>query len=70
MALMHHPALRVNAEAPDDEAQMAIFHDAGWRKGPHSDTDPDDLAPFGGTKVPRVLPPEDKAVKATTKKGS
>jgi len=67
MALMHHNDIRANAQAPDDDAQMAVLHDNGWRAGPHKDTDPDDDSP-----VPRVLPaadpePEPKAVKATKK---
>lgn len=74
MALIHHNELRVNVLAPEDPDQMAVFHDSGWRQGPHKDTDPDDPAP-----VPRVLPLESvdeepepsktKATKADTQKG-
>lgn len=52
MALMHNNALRVNAQAPDDAEQMAVYHETGWRAGPHKDSDPDDPSP-----IPRVLEP-------------
>jgi hypothetical protein len=74
MALIHHNALRVNALVPDDDDQMVVLHESGWRQGPHKDTDPDDPS-----RVPRVLPLEavdeepepskTKATKATTQKG-
>jgi hypothetical protein len=48
--LIHHNGLRVNAEVPD-AADLDVYRESGWAKGPHKDTDPDDLNP-----IPRVLP--------------
>jgi len=73
MALIHHNGLRVNVRAPEDDDQMAVFHESGWRQGPHKDTDPDDPS-----AIPRVLAAADpveeaaesepsKATKATSK---
>lgn len=71
MGLMHHNTLRVNAPAPDDDDVMQIWHDVGWRRGPHKDTDPDHPAHLG--EVPFVLPepePEPTKAKAEPKKAS
>jgi hypothetical protein len=59
MAVMHHDGLRVNAQAPADDAAMAVYAERGWKRGPHPDTDPDD--PAAGLK--RVLPPAKPAPK-------